>query len=148
MKVVALVWADRHKTCIHREAMQVATYVAVHICKLMSIEIVACREAKTPVGRRLNIPGEAKVLSDTPAIFNLTLVERPIAVVDRVVELQAPRTLPLHVSIRFKLHLSVASAVSTGGYSSTIDSVDRRIVASARAIAVRIIIRAATIFFL
>ena len=40
MEIIALIWADRNEAGCHGEAVQVARYVAVHVCQAVSVEIV------------------------------------------------------------------------------------------------------------
>lgn len=99
VEVIGLVRSHRHETCTHDKAVHLSAYRAVHISDLVRVEVVACREVYVPILGWPNITIEAQVLRELAFIFHLLVVESSIAIVERIVHRQAPRTLPLHISI-------------------------------------------------
>ena len=94
VEVVALVGAYGDNGRTHGEAVEVAGDVEVHVGKFVGLEIVGGRGGEFPVLGRADISRETQVLGNLAVVFHLFVVEIAIAVIDGVVDAQAPGHTP------------------------------------------------------
>lgn len=99
VEIVALVGAYGDEAGAHDEAVHLAAHAAVHVGDFVRVEVVACRERDVPVFGGPEVAVEAQVMRPLALVFELFLIEGAVAVVERIVEGEAPREVPFHVSV-------------------------------------------------